>query len=102
MTFPEVASGLEPTRAGLMRRFFVRRGFEPQGLFHRRHPTLLTPRDFDLSPYFDVVKFNTVADGVFDYERIQWADEEEGAVANRLAERAVIDLEAPPGGPRNK
>jgi hypothetical protein len=38
-----------------------------------RHPTLLTPRDFDLSPYFEVVKFNVIASGAFDYERIHWA-----------------------------
>jgi len=45
------------------------------GIFRRRHPTLLMPRDFDLSPYFDVVKFNVIADGSFDYQRIDWADE---------------------------
>jgi hypothetical protein len=44
------------------------------GLFRMRHPTLLTPRDFDLSPYFEVVKFNAIASGLFDYERIHWAD----------------------------
>lgn len=78
-----------------MRRFFVRRGFEPQGIFHRRHPTLLTPRDFDLSPYFEPVKFNAVADGAFDYQQIQWADDEEAA-AHRIAE---IALGASQGGP---
>ncbi|MGH9443355.1 MAG: hypothetical protein ACRD16_13905 [Thermoanaerobaculia bacterium] len=43
------------------------------GLFQARHPTLIVPRDFDLSPYFDIVKFNAIADGSFDYRRIQWA-----------------------------
>ena len=28
------------------------------GLLQARHPTLCVPRDFDLSPYFDIVKFN--------------------------------------------
>jgi len=88
--FPELAAGLEPTRSGLMRRFFLRRGFEPQGIFHRRHPTLLTPRDFDLSPYFEAVKFNAVADGNFDYERIQWAEDGQGERAHQIAERAVV------------
>ena len=41
-----------------------------------RHPTLLTPRDFDLSPYFEIIKFNVISDGNFDYTRIQWAKEE--------------------------
>ena len=38
-----------------------------------RHPTLITPRDFDLSPFFEVVKFNVIAQGGFDYQRIHWA-----------------------------
>jgi hypothetical protein len=42
-------------------------------LFHRQRETLITPRDFDLSPYFDVVKFNAVELGQFDYRRIRWA-----------------------------
>ena len=41
-----------------------------------RHPTLLTPRDFDLSPYFEIIKFNVIVDGNFDYTRIQWAKDE--------------------------
>ena len=42
-------------------------------LFHRQRETLITPRDFDLSPYFDVVKFNAVELDSFDYRRIRWA-----------------------------
>jgi hypothetical protein len=42
-------------------------------LFHRQRETLITPRDFDLSPYFEVVKFNAVERGGFDYRRIRWA-----------------------------
>jgi hypothetical protein len=42
-------------------------------LFHRQRETLITPRDFDLSPYFDVIKFNAVELGAFDYKRIRWA-----------------------------
>jgi len=47
------------------------------GVFHRRHPTLLTPRDFDLSPFFEIVKFNVIEEGSFDYRRIDWADRNE-------------------------
>ncbi len=77
--FPQEAPETSPARSGMMRRFFLRRGFEPRGIFHRRHPTLLTPRDFDLSPYFESLKFNVIADGAFDYELIQWAEEDEAA-----------------------
>jgi hypothetical protein len=45
-----------------------------RGVFHRRHPTLLAPCDFDRSPYFDIVKFNALRDADFDYRAIQWAD----------------------------
>jgi hypothetical protein len=42
-------------------------------VMHIRHYSLFTPRDFDISPYFEVVK-PTIASG-FDYHRIPWAQE---------------------------
>jgi hypothetical protein len=56
---------------------FRRRRAAHPGVFKRRDPTLLMPRDFDLSPYFEVVKFNVVREGRFDYERIEWAEPED-------------------------
>jgi len=41
-------------------------------IFHIRHHSLYAPRDFDVSPYFEVVK-PTLAQG-FDYAAIQWSD----------------------------
>lgn len=41
-------------------------------ILHVRHHSLFVPRDFDVSPYFAVVK-PTIADG-FDYRRIVWSD----------------------------
>ncbi|MEM0900622.1 MAG: YiiX/YebB-like N1pC/P60 family cysteine hydrolase [Pseudomonadota bacterium] len=41
-------------------------------ILHIRHHSLFTPRDFDLSPYFQVVK-PTLQNG-FDYKRLVWAD----------------------------
>ena len=37
-----------------------------------RHSSLYCPRDFDISPYFNVVK-PTIAKG-FDYKTLQWVD----------------------------
>jgi hypothetical protein len=74
---PAAPSALAPGPPTLLRRIF---GYESEvytGLFRMRHPTLLTPRDFDLSPYFETIKFNVVADGRFDYQRIQWAELEQ-------------------------
>ncbi|HEY3124421.1 MAG TPA: lipo-like protein [Thermoanaerobaculia bacterium] len=44
------------------------------GLLRARHPTLCVPRDFDLSPYFDIVKFNTGGIEAFDYKKLVWED----------------------------
>ena len=41
-------------------------------LLEIRHHSLYTPRDFDISPYFSVVK-PTIENG-FDYKRLHWAD----------------------------
>ena len=42
-------------------------------LFHRQPSALITPRDFDLSPYFEIVKLNGLEHRQFDYRRIRWA-----------------------------
>jgi len=43
-------------------------------LRHIRHHSLFAPRDFDVSPYFEIVK-PTLAAG-FDYRAFRWAEEE--------------------------
>ncbi len=39
-------------------------------IFHIRHHSLFAPRDFDLSPWFEIVKPNLV--GEFDYTKLNW------------------------------
>ena len=41
-------------------------------ILHIRHYSLFAPRDFDLSPYFDIIK--PTIDNGFDYKRLQWDD----------------------------
>lgn len=41
-------------------------------IYHIRHYSLFTPRDFDLSPYFEVVKPHLAG---FDPHRLSWARE---------------------------
>lgn len=50
--------------------------FARSGLLRARHPTLCVPRDFDVSPYFEIVKFDSGRAGAFDY-RLAW-DESPG------------------------
>lgn len=40
-------------------------------ILHIKHFSLFAPRDFDLSPYFQVIK--PTIDGGFDYKALQWA-----------------------------
>jgi hypothetical protein len=58
-----------------------------QELLHIRHHSLYTPRDFDLSPYFQVVK-PTLEYG-FDYKALKWGDigKPPGAPASSLDAR---------------
>jgi len=49
-------------------------------ILHIRHHSLFVPRDFDLSPYFRVIK-PTLEHG-FDYKKINWS--------NRLAQKDVL------------
>lgn len=42
-------------------------------IYHIRNHRLFTPRDFDVSPYFEVIK-PTIARG-FDYRQIHWGEE---------------------------
>jgi permuted papain-like amidase YaeF/Yiix C92 family enzyme len=42
-------------------------------VMHIRHYSLFTPRDFDISPYFEVVKPTIASD--FDYHKIVWAQQ---------------------------
>jgi len=56
----------------------------PRLIFRRSHPTLITPRDFDLSPYFEIIKFDTIEPRRFDYSKIVWAEDEEEQLAVSL------------------
>jgi hypothetical protein len=49
-----------------------------------RHSSLYCPRDFDISPYFDVVK-PTIRLG-FNYKALHWADQTQAPLAPRIAD----------------
>jgi len=82
--FPILPTPIRPppprtTRERLKRQILgrpTRRAYS--GLLRARHPTLAVPRDFDLSPYFDIVKFNARDMAAFDYRKLEW---EEAAAA---------------------
>jgi hypothetical protein len=49
---------------------------EHAAVFRMPHPTLITARDFDLSPYFETIEFNLNEGAKFAYRRLIWADEQ--------------------------
>jgi hypothetical protein len=45
--------------------------YSEKEILHIRHHSLFTPRDFDLSPYFRVLKPSL--ESGFDYKKLNWA-----------------------------
>ena len=41
-------------------------------IYHIRHHSLYTPRDFDISPFFDIIK--PAIENGFDYRSLAWSD----------------------------
>lgn len=62
---PEVTKAAGGTRA--------RSRYSRAEILHIRHYSLYAPRDFDLSPYFEIVKPTLVAG--FDYRKLRWSKE---------------------------
>lgn len=54
-------------------------GYAVREILHIRHYSLFTPRDFDISPYFRVVKPTAEVD--FDYRKLNWGDRRGSAPA---------------------
>lgn len=53
----------------------MHRGPGGEVVLHRRNARLVTPRDFDHSPYFDIVKYPFFGDDVARYRQLSWADD---------------------------
>jgi hypothetical protein len=54
------------------KRVVIRKEPRPLAKFRHHGAAFVTPRDFDLSPYFEVVKFNHLGAPRFDYREIVW------------------------------
>ncbi len=57
-------------------------------ILHIRHHSLFAPRDFDLSPYFSVIK-PTIEYG-FDYKRLEWAKKTDGTEPARQEKKLDV------------
>lgn len=73
-------------------------GYTEQEIWHIRHHSLFAPRDFDASPYFEVIK-PTIVEG-FDYKALNWGE----SVLNWKPPTAAVALlgqDMPPVGMAN-
>lgn len=74
-----IAQAFESVRYPILPNITLERTSDPgcadcyREILHIRHYSLYTPRDFDISPYFEVVKPELLHD--FDFHRMVWADD---------------------------
>ena len=72
--FTDVSYPILPTLPASVREE-KEQGLYPWGTRMRSvHPRLVLPRDFDLSPYFRIVKFNSIEEGPIDYRALEWVE----------------------------
>ncbi|MDQ0467176.1 lipo-like protein [Labrys wisconsinensis] len=68
-----IAQAFESVRYPILPRIEASGDYSAREILHIRHHSLFAPRDFDLSPYFAVVK-PTIERG-FDYRSMVWGDD---------------------------
>lgn len=71
--FQSIGYPILPYIEKLPKRLYEESQYTLQEVMHIRHHSLYTPRDFDLSPYFKVIK-PTIEQG-FDYKQIEWSNQ---------------------------
>lgn len=71
--FQSVRYPILPRIERLPRHATVESDYSREEILHIRHHSLFVPRDFDLSPYFRIVK-PTIEDG-FDHHALVWSDQ---------------------------
>ncbi|PLY15920.1 MAG: hypothetical protein C0631_05030 [Sedimenticola sp.] len=77
---------------------FIDRGEDGSLRFYKRNPRLFTPKDFDYSPYFNIIKYPFLGlDDLGVYRKLPWGDsasiyndDEKDFLARELTARQVI------------
>jgi hypothetical protein len=80
-----VADAFSTVRYPILPKITVARSMQAlEQILEIRHSSLYCPRDFDISPYFNVVK-PTIRQG-FNYKALHWADQTPAPLAPRIAD----------------
>lgn len=80
--FQEIKYPILPEITSAPGRTCAKSGYSKREILHIRYHALFTPRDFDLSPYFDIFK-PTIEEG-FDFKKLNWS--------GKISERDVLRL----------
>lgn len=81
--FQEVKYPILPEVTNAPGRTSAKSGYSKREILHIRYHALFTPRDFDLSPYFDIFK-PTIEEG-FDYKKLNWS--------GKISKRDILKLD---------
>ena len=81
--FQEVKYPILPEVTNAPGRTSAKSGYSKREILHIRYHALFTPRDFDLSPYFDIFK-PTIEEG-FDYKTLNWS--------GKISKRDILKLD---------
>ena len=73
--FQKVRYPILPLMAGEDNELRVRSYYSRREMLHIRHHSLFAPRDFDISPFFAIIK-PTIEHG-FDYKSLRWSSDDE-------------------------
>ena len=80
-----VADAFSTVRYPILPKITVARSMQAlEQILEIRHSSLYCPRDFDISPYFNVVK-PTIRQG-FNYKALHWADQNQAPLVPRIAD----------------
>jgi hypothetical protein len=81
--FQSIAYPILPCIEQLTEKEYEHCGDTVREILHIRHHTLFTPRDFDVSPYFKVIK--PTIEKRFDFRQLDWNEDPESNVTQRAA-----------------
>ena len=92
-SFQQVRYPILPIVERLDDETFAKSAYSRREILHIRHHSLFTPRDFDLSPYFQIVK--PTIEGGFDYRALNWSDDAQkpDSQSRKEESRAAIGLD---------
>lgn len=90
--FQQIKYPILPEFSAIVGRSAAESAYSRNEILHIRHHSLFAPRDFDLSPFFEIVKPSLQDE--FDYRQLNWSD--------KISDRDILDKRQVPQMKRPK